>query len=155
MPEDDVTGKPVGDCHWLVSVLSVTFTALTLLIQSKFINHNRTFIPYFDVSIPSRLRRIEYQLILMKISWRDRNVKIRYKCLLVTDEFLTVSWYQPNEFISRNLTLLVGWQAVHLVAVKISTVILNSARNWWRNSSTNKPDSHEKWLQQCVNGNAE
>ena len=25
-----------------------------------------------------------------------------YKCLVVTDEFLTVSWYQPNEFISWN-----------------------------------------------------
>lgn len=46
MAEDDVKGKPVGDCHWMVSVLSVTFTALTRLIQLKFINHNRTFIPY-------------------------------------------------------------------------------------------------------------
>ena len=37
----------------------------------------------------------------MKISWWDRNVKIRYKLLVVIDEFLTVSLYQPNEFISR------------------------------------------------------
>jgi len=39
----------------------------------------------------------------MKISWWDRNVKIRYRCLVVIDEFLTVSLYQPNEFISRNV----------------------------------------------------
>ena len=50
--------------------------------------------------IASRLGRTEYQLLLMKISWWDRNVKIRYKCLVVIDEFLTVSLYQPNEFIS-------------------------------------------------------
>ena len=50
--------------------------------------------------IASRLGRTEYQLLLMKISWWDRNVKIRYKCLVVIDEFLTVSLYHPNEFIS-------------------------------------------------------
>ena len=32
---------------------------------------------------------------------RRLNVKIRYKFLVVIDEFLTVSLYQPNEFISR------------------------------------------------------
>jgi len=35
----------------------------------------------------------------MKISWWDRNVKIRYKCLVVIDEFLTVSLYQPKWII--------------------------------------------------------
>jgi len=44
------------------------------------------------------LGRTEYQLLLMKISWRDRNVKIRYKSLVVIDEFLTVLLYQPNQF---------------------------------------------------------
>ena len=29
-----------------------------------------------------------------------QNIKIRYKFLIVIDEFLTVSLYQPNEFIS-------------------------------------------------------
>jgi len=33
------------------------------------------------------------------------NVKIRYKFLVVIDEFLTVSLYQPNEFISRKQIL--------------------------------------------------
>ena len=42
--------------------------------------------------VASRLGRTEYQLLLMKISWWDRNVKIRYKCLLVIDEFLT-EWF--------------------------------------------------------------
>ena len=51
--------------------------------------------------VASRLGRTEYQLLLMKISWWYRNVKIRYKFLVVIDEFLTVSLYQPNEFISR------------------------------------------------------
>jgi len=41
--------------------------------------------------VASRLGRTEYQLLLMKISWWDRNVKIRYKFLVVIDEFLTVS----------------------------------------------------------------
>jgi len=36
----------------------------------------------------------EYQLILMKISWWDRNVKIWYKCLVVSDEFLTATSFQ-------------------------------------------------------------
>ena len=40
--------------------------------------------------VASRLGRTEYQLLLMKISWWDRNVKIRYKFLVVIDEFLTV-----------------------------------------------------------------
>ena len=31
--------------------------------------------------VASRLGRTEYQLLLMKILWFDRNVKIRYKCL--------------------------------------------------------------------------
>jgi len=39
--------------------------------------------------VASRLGRTEYQLLLMKISWWDRNVKIRYKFLVVIDEFLT------------------------------------------------------------------
>jgi len=53
----------------------------------------------------------------MKISWWDRNVKIRYKCLMVIDEFLTVLWYQPNEFISWNHWPLQQWicQPVTLV----------------------------------------
>jgi len=50
--------------------------------------------------VASRLGRTEYQLLLMKIWWWDRNVKIGYKCLVVIDEFLTVSLYQPNGFIS-------------------------------------------------------
>ena len=50
--------------------------------------------------VASRLGRTEYQLLLMKISWWDQNVKIKYKCLAVIDKFLTVSLYQPNEFIS-------------------------------------------------------
>ena len=37
--------------------------------------------------VASRLGKTEYQLLVMKISWWDRNVKIRYKCLV--DEFLT------------------------------------------------------------------
>jgi len=41
----------------------------------------------------------------MKISWWDRNLKIRHKGLVVIDEFLTVSLYQPNEFISWNPTV--------------------------------------------------
>jgi len=55
-----------------------------------------------QLTVAWRLGRTEYQLLLMKISWWDRNVKIRYKCLVVIDEFLTVSLYQPNESISRN-----------------------------------------------------
>jgi len=40
-------------------------------------------------------QRTEYQLLLMKISWWDRNVKIRYKSLVVIDEFLTVTSSPP------------------------------------------------------------
>jgi len=54
----------------------------------------------WQLTVASRLKRTEYQLLLMKVSWWDQNVKIRYKCLFVIDEFLTVSLYQPNEFIS-------------------------------------------------------
>ena len=39
--------------------------------------------------VASRLGRTEYQLLLMEISWWDWNAKIRYKCLVVIDEFLT------------------------------------------------------------------
>jgi len=53
--------------------------------------------------VSSRLGRTEYQLLLVKVSWWGRNVKIRYKCLVVIDEFLTVLLYEPNEFISWNL----------------------------------------------------
>ena len=60
--------------------------------------------------VASRLGRTEYQLLLMKISWWDRNVKIWYKCLVVIDEFLTVSLYQPNESISpTNYCLRQAW----------------------------------------------
>ena len=31
--------------------------------------------------------------LLMRISWWDRNIKIRYKCLIVIDEFLTVNYH--------------------------------------------------------------
>ena len=34
----------------------------------------------WQLIVSSRLGRTEYQLLLMKISWWDRNVKIRYKC---------------------------------------------------------------------------
>ena len=40
---------------------------------------------------------------LMKISWWNRNVKIRYKCLVVTNEFLTVTYNIDFEKILRNL----------------------------------------------------
>jgi len=40
--------------------------------------------------VASRHGRTEYQLLPMKISWWDRNVKIRYKCFVVIDEFLSV-----------------------------------------------------------------
>jgi len=39
--------------------------------------------------VASRLGRTEYQLLLMKISWWDRNVKIGNKVLVVIYEFLT------------------------------------------------------------------
>jgi len=55
--------------------------------------------------IVARLGRTEYQLLLMKISWWDRNVKIRYKCLvMIYKKFLLVSIYQPNEFNSRDVS---------------------------------------------------
>ena len=84
----------------------------------------------------SRLGRTEYQLLLMKISWWDRNVKIRYKCLVVIDEFLTVLWYQPNEFISWNLSLsnltspmLRKYQFIHLPSWGVGpiAVVMNAA----------------------------
>jgi len=53
----------------------------------------------WQLIVTSRLGRTEYQLLLMKISWWDRNAKIRYKFLVVW-WILTASWYQPNEFIS-------------------------------------------------------
>jgi len=34
------------------------------------------------------------------LTFRSHHGIIRYKCLVVIDEFLTVSLYQPNEFIS-------------------------------------------------------
>jgi len=46
----------------------------------------------WQLIVASRLGRTEYQLLLMKISWWDRNVKIRCKCLAVIDEFLTVPY---------------------------------------------------------------
>ena len=51
---------------------------------------------------------LEYHLLLMKISWWDRNVSVktglRYKCLVVIYKFWLVSIYQPNESIYRNLS---------------------------------------------------
>jgi len=61
--------------------------------------------------VASRLGRTEYQLLLMKISWWDWNVKIRYTCLVVIDEFLTVSLYKPNEFISWNCMKNCVWRS--------------------------------------------
>jgi len=43
--------------------------------------------------VASRLGRTEYQLLLMKISWWDRNVTIRCKCLVVIDEYWLVTMY--------------------------------------------------------------
>jgi len=40
--------------------------------------------------VASRLGRTEYQLLLMKISWLERNVKIRYKCLVVIYKFVVI-----------------------------------------------------------------
>ena len=39
--------------------------------------------------VASRLGRTEYQLLLMKILWWDRNIKIRYKVLVVIYDFFT------------------------------------------------------------------
>jgi len=40
--------------------------------------------------VAPRLGRTEYQLLLIQISWWDRNVNIRYKRLVVIDEFSTL-----------------------------------------------------------------
>ena len=64
--------SPVWFVHWLAIHRPTTAFLMRQLI------------------VASRLGRTEYQLLLMKISWWDRNVKIRYKLLVVIDEFLTV-----------------------------------------------------------------
>jgi len=54
--------------------------------------------------VASRLGRTEYQLLLMQISWWDRNVKIRYKCLVVIYEFLTALTTSISEITLRLFT---------------------------------------------------
>ena len=57
--------------------------------------------------VSSRLGRTEYQLLLMKISWWDRNVTnkvLSFGCDIWI--FYFVLLYQPNEFISQKLWLL-------------------------------------------------
>jgi len=56
--------------------------------------------------------------------------KIRYKFLVVIDEFLTVSLYQPNEFISRNQDVLFciilkhhSWEPEVEVIVILSVIV--------------------------------
>ena len=53
--------------------------------------------------ITSRLGRTEYQLPLMKILWWERNVKIRYKCFVVVDEFWTVHFINVFTYITVSL----------------------------------------------------
>ena len=53
--------------------------------------------------IASRLGRTEYQFLLMKTSWWDRNIKIRYKCLVAIDEFLTVLIFVCFKFLYISL----------------------------------------------------
>ena len=52
--------------------------------------------------VASRLGRTEYQLLLMKTSWWDRNVKIRCKCFGRYLWIWLISIYQLNESIFRN-----------------------------------------------------
>jgi len=54
--------------------------------------------------VASRLGKTEYQLLLMKISWWDRNVKIRYKCLVVIDELLTVECHNFSRLAAMLIT---------------------------------------------------
>jgi len=119
--------------------------------------------------VASRLGRTEYQLLLMKISWWDRNVRIRYKCLVVIDEFLTVSLYQPNESISRDqdsvmefgfepvcdqiwaistcrdisnlVTLFVGWQERHTAHKKSVPLIPKHSAPKQLNKNNREPAS--------------
>jgi len=86
--------------------------------------------------VASRLGRTEYQFLLMKISWWDRNVKIRYKCLVVIYEFWLVLIYQPNESIPRKKCVyscygLNVWLNV-MQKLLIFLVVCDSAlMRWW------------------------
>ena len=74
--------------------------------------------------VASRLGRTEYQLLLMKISWWDRNVKIRYKLLVVIDEFLTVQNASGLLFI---FYLSVVWHC----CVSSRKGIRTAETEWW------------------------
>ena len=63
-------------------------------------------------AVASRFGRTEYQLLLMKISWWDRNVKIRYQMFSCDLWMWLVSIYQPNESNCREIRQYLPWVLV-------------------------------------------
>ena len=67
--------------------------------------------------VASRLGRTEYQLLMMKILWWDRYVKIRHKCLVVIDEFfncivIPTKWIYFLKLTNRNWKDFTGDQVI-------------------------------------------
>ena len=110
---DAVVAEPCSDQRVIDSCQSVTVSAADTSASRQV--HKPTVLPavlptcfFLQLKIHQSQPNIytlfwRFDLITRSssVSWWDRNVKIRYKCLVVIDEFLTVLLYQPNEFISR------------------------------------------------------
>ena len=82
----------VGVTQLITALVSIHSSMTFLADMYSWVTPTTAFLMW-QLIVALRLGRTEYQLILMKISWWDRNVKIRYKCLIVIDEFLTVTCF--------------------------------------------------------------
>jgi len=86
---ENKTVLPGGSRKLYISARKVIELWIETRAVTSWVTPTTTFLMR-QLIVASRLGRTEYQLLLMKISWWDRSVKIRYKCLVVIDEFLTV-----------------------------------------------------------------